>query len=100
MTASGSSLRGSSPQPTSRDTALNHAVPPTKRRDTMKTIVQDTYSSPAIVDLRDIDTPVIGGCARGAGSLQGANRPAPRRQDAAPSRRHRTVASVGKGVWQ
>jgi NADPH:quinone reductase-like Zn-dependent oxidoreductase len=30
-----------------------------KRRDTMKTIVQDRYGSPADLELRDIEVPVI-----------------------------------------
>src|SRR3989441_6282375 len=29
------------------------------RRDTMKAIVQDTYGSPDVLELRDIDTPVV-----------------------------------------
>src|SRR6266498_4780849 len=30
------------------------------RRDTMKAIVQDTYGTPDVLELRDIDKPVVG----------------------------------------
>jgi NADPH:quinone reductase-like Zn-dependent oxidoreductase len=39
---------------------MNHAIPSTKRRDTMKAIVHDTYGSPDALELRDIEKPVVG----------------------------------------
>src|SRR5579864_7933805 len=39
---------------------MTHANPSTKRRDTMKAIVQDTYGSPNVLELRDIEQPVVG----------------------------------------
>src|ERR671931_2721068 len=44
----------------SKDDSMHHAIPSTKRRDTMKAIVQDTYGSPSVLELRDIDKPAIG----------------------------------------
>jgi NADPH:quinone reductase-like Zn-dependent oxidoreductase len=39
---------------------MNQAIPSTRRSDTMKAIVQDTYGQPDVLELRDSDKPVVG----------------------------------------